>query len=310
MSTTEHTNDKAPTRPRSGRWVVVLIVTLLIIFGGFFALLARVMGVGMHGFMPPEMAAAYHTPKDVVGDLGGMPVRIDRHIVRYVEYDGDPGWGEKRKGPPPERTHASRLNSFGFYVRYPDMGSLDKPELRADFDRYHPNMTPMEYGLRDKDPWLDGGIQSGSRYPGHGFLDRLYEGTIPNPDQQSIMDQMIPEPSSIKGLELFVARGNAPATGKPWRYEGTGDIYIHHDRKGKVTTYIRCSYLRGTQRYSLCTQEWSMEKHGVNIDVSVTYVPLYLPQWQNIQAKVSQFVLNFRDDKVTDASPPAAGTQQ
>ena len=106
MTSSASTN---PHRPRRGRWVIVLLAAMLILFGGFFALMAYVTGVGAQGFMPPQMAAAYHTPQDLVGDLGGMPVRIDRHIVRLVEYDGDPGWGEARKGPPPERTHASRL---------------------------------------------------------------------------------------------------------------------------------------------------------------------------------------------------------
>jgi hypothetical protein len=27
-----------------------------------------------------------------------MKVRIPRHYAEYVEYDGDPGFGEKRKG--------------------------------------------------------------------------------------------------------------------------------------------------------------------------------------------------------------------
>ena len=48
-------------------------------------------------------------------------VRIPRHYAEYVEYDGDPGFGEKRKGPVPERTFESKLSSFGMDVRFPDM---------------------------------------------------------------------------------------------------------------------------------------------------------------------------------------------
>ena len=83
---------------RRGRWVLWLLATMLLVFGGCLALRAYVSGVGARGFIPPQMAAAYNTPQDLVGDLGGMPVRIDRHIVRLVEYDGDPGWGDARKG--------------------------------------------------------------------------------------------------------------------------------------------------------------------------------------------------------------------
>lgn len=285
-----------------------LLSAMLLVFGGFLVLMAYVSGVRAQGFMPPQMAAAYNTAQDLVGDLGGMPVRIDRHIVRLVEYDGDPGWGEKRKGPPPERTHASRLKSFGFYVRYPDMRSLNEPEMREDYERYHPIMKPMEYGLRDKEPWLDGGIQSGSSYPGHGFLDRLYAALL-DPTQQAVDEKFVPEPTPIKGLDLFVASGIDPRTGIPWRYESIWtDRYVHRDRQGKVITYIRCSYRRNRTPTS-CTQEWSMESNGLSMVVEVRYRHGLLPQWQDIQAKVSQFILDFKDPTVT-ASAPAAQPQR
>jgi hypothetical protein len=290
-------NAASPSAPRRGRWVVVVMAGLLILLLALLALLAFVSGVGAQGFMSPPMAAAYPTPKDVVGDLGGMPVRIARHIPHLVEYDNDPGWGEKRQGPPPERTHTSRLKSFGVHVRYPDMATLSSPELWAEFEKKR----------LYNHPWLDFGIQSGSSYPGHGFLDRLYEGTIPNPEQKSVHAQLVPEPSSVKGLELFVPRGNDPYTGESWRYEGTwGDTYIHRNREsGKVTTYIRCTYRSGTRRYASCTQDWAMEEHGLSIEISVNYVPDLLPQWQDIQARVSRFVLDFRDTQAADAAAPA-----
>ncbi|MHA3060858.1 hypothetical protein ACX1NY_09585 [Acinetobacter sp. ANC 4631] len=34
----------------------------------------------------------------MIGDLGDVPVNLPNHIVRLVEYDGDPSWGEKRVG--------------------------------------------------------------------------------------------------------------------------------------------------------------------------------------------------------------------
>lgn len=294
---------------RRGRWVLWLLATMLLVFGGFLALMAYVSGVGARGFIPPQMAAAYNTPQDLVGDLGGMPVRIDRHIVRLVEYDGDPGWGDARKGPPPERTHASRLASFGFYVRYPDMRSLNEPEMRADFERYHPIMKPMEYGLRDKDPWLNGGISSGNRYPGHGFLDRLYAALL-DPTQQSTLGAYLPEPTPIKGLDLFIRSGNHPHNGTPMRYEaGNSDTYVHRTREGQVTTYIRCGYQSTTQRPTSCTQEWSMEEFDLNIVVEITYRHGLLPLWQDIQAKVSQFILDFKDPTVTASAPAAPAAQ-
>jgi len=236
-------------------------------------------------------------------------VRIDRHIVRLVEYDGDPGWGPPRKGPPPERTHASRLASFGFHVRYPDMRSLDEAEMRADYERYHPIMVPMEYGLKDKDPWLDGGISSGNRYPGLGFLDRRSADLL-DPAQQSTSEKFVFEPTPIKGLELYVRSGKHPHSGEPLRYTTFGnDTYIHRTPQGKVTTYIRCGYRAGTQQLAWCEQTWSMESRGLGIKVDVMYRPGLLPQWQDIQTKVSQFILNWRDPTAPHTATPVNGTR-
>lgn len=66
------------------------------------------------GFEPPEMAARRFTPKDVIGDLGGMRVNIPRYCAEYVEYDGDPGFGEKRKSLP-ERLPTSKLRHRGAF---------------------------------------------------------------------------------------------------------------------------------------------------------------------------------------------------
>lgn len=289
----------ATTRsPRHGRWVIVVLATVLILFVGLLALFAYVAGAGAQGFMSPQMAAAYPTPKDVVGDLGGMPVRIARHIPHLVEYDGDPGWGEKRQGPPPERTHASRLKSFGVHVHYPDMATLSSPELWAEFEKKR----------LYNHPWLDFGIQSGSSYPGHGFLDRRYLATIPNPEQRDAMRQYESLPSPVTGLELYAKRGMNPRTGIAHRYEWSdGDLFIKRNREsGKVTTYIHCIYRSGTQRYATCIQDWGMEEHGLSVVISVNYVPDLLPQWQDIQDRVSRFVLDLRDPQASDAATAAS----
>ncbi len=55
-----------------------------------------------------------------IGDLGGVPVDLPKNLVHLVEYDGDPAWGKKREGPKPARSYDSKINSFGFDVRYTD----------------------------------------------------------------------------------------------------------------------------------------------------------------------------------------------
>ncbi|BFM04028.1 hypothetical protein Psyaliredsea_26750 [Psychrobacter alimentarius] len=61
-----------------------------------------------------------------IGDLGGVPVDLPKNFVHLVEYDGDPAWGKKREGPQPTRSYDSKINSFGFDVRYTDNTILDK----------------------------------------------------------------------------------------------------------------------------------------------------------------------------------------
>jgi hypothetical protein len=101
-------------------WSALGVIVLLCVVAWF-----KLTSLWLGGFQPPEMAAAQYSSKDVVGNLGGLPVRLPRYAVQYVEYDGDPGWSGKRQGPVPERTMESKLTSFGFDVRYPDMQLID-----------------------------------------------------------------------------------------------------------------------------------------------------------------------------------------
>jgi hypothetical protein len=244
---------------------------------------------------PPPLRTANSPAEYVIGDLGGMPVKIDHRIVRFIEYDGDPGWGEMRRGPRPQRTYSSRLKSFAFEVRYPDMKTRADKDAQVDYEKYHPLFSSLRPEFRDTNPWFDGGIDAGDRYPGHGSLDRLYQGTILNPDQQPISAQLLPEPSLVSGLELYAPRGRNPATGNPWRFESSwGDTYIHRNHLGKVTAYIQCAYRLGTRRYSECTHHWNMEQFDLDISVDIYYPATYLPEWRDIQERVSYFLLSFR----------------
>lgn len=49
-----------------------------------------------------------------------------------------------------------------------------------------------------------------------------------------------------------------------------------------------------------------MEEHGLSVVISVNFVPDLLPHWQDIQARVSRFVLDFRDPQAADAATASA----
>ena len=139
-----------------------LLVSLLGVSLAWYLAVGRTPLTETNPFEPPEMAAAKYVPRDAVGDLGGVPVTIPRHFANYVEYEGDPSWGEKRQGPKPERTHKSKLVSFGYYTRFPDMAGESSPELIKDKRSYSSSKTP----------WIRVGLRAGNIYPGDEFLDR------------------------------------------------------------------------------------------------------------------------------------------
>ena len=232
-------------------------------------------------FEPPEMAAAKYASRDVVGDLGGVPVNIPRHFANYVEYEGDPGWGEKRKGPKPKRTHQSKLISFGYDTRFPDMAGESSPELIKDKRSYSIHTTP----------WIDVGIKTGNIYPGDGFLDRR-ASYLDRKDSILEYEHYEQLPETEHGLTVYAAEGIDPKTNKPYREDDYAkDVFLHRDHTNRVDTYIDCSNrLRGSQP---CEHSFSLEPH-MHAKVYVIYRRTLLPHWKEIQQAVTQQILGFK----------------
>ncbi len=242
---------------------------------------ARALGAFAWGFQPPAMAAAQYSPTDVIGDLGGMPVKISRHVAEYVEYEGDPGWSGPRKGPPPVRTYASRLESFGFEVRYPDMAMLLTEEMWADQRSYNIYNTP----------WMTAGVLSGKSYPGRGFMNRPHvsDGNLKGIDWWDTYEEIKPGPY---GLVEYRVSGKDPRTGNPARDAPDTDvIYLYRDRAGNVTTRIVCSNV--PHEAAPCSQRWDLGENGVSAELRVQYRRGLLEHWSSIQQKVTQVVLGF-----------------
>lgn len=233
-------------------------------------------------FQPPEMAAAQYAHKDVVADLGGVPVSIPKHFADYVEYDGDPGFGEKRKEPKPKRTQQSKLSSFGFYVRHPDMVGLSTPELRQE--KKEENIyTTM---------WLSVGISSSNNYPGDGFLDRRTRAAVDIPNEVLKYRNYEKLPDEQYGLTVYAASGVDPKTNKPYRQDDDAkDVFIYRNADGKVITYIDCS---NRQIKSVrCEHTVSLEP-AIKAKVYINYRRELLPEWQKIQESVTQLIYSFK----------------
>lgn len=134
----------------------------------------------------------------IIGDLGGVPVDIPKELVRLVEYDGDPDWGEIRKGAVPERTYQSKINSFGFDIRYTDSVIYDGigGKISEEYD--------AQKNLPDS-PWVSVGINSGNRYHSAGGIHRMGNDRINNdtyPRHPVFKYEKLPELQY--GLEVYV----------------------------------------------------------------------------------------------------------
>ena len=212
---------------------------------------------------PPEMNAAQYPKNEfVIGDLGGVPVRIPHYFAEYVEYDGDPGFGEKRKVPAPERTYQSKLASFGFNVRFPDMAGISSIELWKDYNKYHDVYWKDYYDpVKSLSPWIDVGVTSGAHYYGDGFLDRYISSTLrfdaaKKGHPELAYDNFERLAKSEFGLTVYAPPEIDLKTKQPYRmHDRAHDLFVHRNTVGAVDTYIECSNRNiPNWKFTSCTQ--------------------------------------------------------
>ena len=227
--------------------------------------------------------------KYAIGDLGGVSVDLPREFVELIEYDGDPSWGEKRVGKKPERTYQSKINSFGFDIRYTDKTLLDSPFGKLA-DIYHQEKKLPE------NPWVSVGINSGDRYYGLKGIDRMGKGKINPIYEVTPRNRYEKLPEKQYGLEVYSPPGIDPKTNKPWREDSDAeDVFIKRDDNGTIVTYINC-----TNRQVIrppCTQRFSLEP-TMQLNVYASYSRWNLADWQRIQQVATETILSFRRAEV------------
>lgn len=240
-------------------------------------------GVLVWGYETPEMVAAQHSPKDVIGDLGGMPVNISGCVAERVEYEGGPVWSALfRKAPAPERTYASKLVALGFYVRVPDMAMLTTKEMLAD--KASSNVYNTD--------WIRIEITTGERFPGNGFMNsrQVSNDHSHRKYNRSAYEEL---PNKKYGLLEYRLTGIHSISKRPIRELSDAEvIYIHRDSKGNVLTRIDCSNI--DLQSAPCSQEWSLEDQGISARIRILYRRSFLRDWSGIQKGVSQVIFNFR----------------
>ena len=224
--------------------------------------------------------------REVVGDLGGVQVRIPRQFARNVEYDADPGILQPRQSPAPARTPSSRIRSFGFDFRYPDMaGPESSEEARKD----------RAASLPGNSQWIFVGLNAGEDYPGVGSNDRLASATLGQP-APGIGASYRPSAHRTCDLENHELSGN-DARGRPYReHDDAQDIFIARDATGKVKTFIQCS--NRNVRGAPCTQYFDLEP-VMRARMFVQYRRGLLCEWQGIQSATSTLISSFRNHQKT-----------
>lgn len=263
----------------SGKAILLLFIGMVSILGLVFLLiLFKAASIQLEEpLSPPGMAAARYSANEVVGDLGGMPVTIPSYFANFAEYEGDPGWGEKRKGPRPERNHQSKLVSFGFEVRFPDMAGLSGRELYKNRDGFNIHNTP----------WLNVKITTGA-YFGDGFylevhLKRLIEKSVFQFEKQTLQPY---------GLDVYTPVGVDPNTRQAFKiHYDDQDVFVKYSPEGKVATLIRCSNVKHAA--APCEQSFSLPR-PLKAWVDIQYRRGLLPEWQQIQTSVTALIMGFK----------------
>lgn len=267
------------------RWIGCLLILLAMPFG-FLAWKNNAIGSLAFSFQSPQMALAQYAQKDVVGDLGGIKVRIPQYCAEYVEYNSDPVFGAQRKGFPPERNFESKLRSFGIDARFPEMKCKQGEEMRADYRNQF---------LMPNNAWVSIGINAGEIYPGVEAVNRHAVAVINSVHSPTEfwVDNYERVSERFFGLDAYVVKGVDPYSGVPARdSEKTIDKFFRFDRFGVADTYIACGKTHVPGGVSSCSMKFSMEPMA-KVLINVRFVRSRLSQWDLIRQSTIDFISGF-----------------
>lgn len=220
----------------------------------------------------------------VVGELGGHAVSIPRFYADFLEYDGDPHWLERKSFFKSERTYASKIASFGFYIRYPEMEVLtDKNWSQKHNESIYTSM------------WLLVGVNSNSAYGSSG--DMALEAHVNDISLRKYPYRYEELPTTTYGLIGYTPIG-ADESKRDARHGADmsdKNIYFHRNVEGAIDAYIECSNV--THSAAPCNFRFSLLPY-MRANVSVSFRKGLLPHWKHIQSLVSQIILGFRTSAV------------
>jgi hypothetical protein len=231
--------------------------------------------------MSPERAAQTFPHPDIKRHLGDVAVTIPNHFAGFMEYDGEPSWRKGPKGPRPIRSAASKVRSFGYYTRFPDMAGRSSRALFKDSNSYLPSTTP----------WILVGVSCGEDYPGIGDLDHRLHMYVDHPSPILKYENYERLPQKTFELIVYAAKGINPKSHKAYReHKHARDIYIARTNDGSVGTYITCANRKGG--VASCNHDFHLVP-DLKAEVSILYRRDRLVEWKAIETAVRKQILGF-----------------
>lgn len=256
---------------------------------------------------PPGGLAPYllsPNTQDIVGKLGGVPVRIPRAYVRLVEYEGDPHWLEKRQGPPPTRTFESELNSFGILVHMPTMKPLGEDNQAAYEKR----------GFYDLE-WIRTGVAAGSTLSKpERSADDPYQWYVPKLlNHDPLYDyEPLADNYGLKGWRAVSQRATAYRPALILDESNRGHSMKNHHiylayYGNRITSYIRCSsgFASAPGGRKTCYHRFFLLPE-MRTEIDISYSPDSLANWREYESKMRELVLSWRVPAQAAMSEPVS----
>lgn len=219
-----------------------------------------------------------YSSQAVRADLGGVPVMIPAHFAENLEYNVDPNQKNQRLD------RLSKINIFGFDVRFPDMSGKDGLENIKDY--YNSDIFTTS--------WFRVSVESGDYYAGPESIDRLAKRSL-----MTMLDSKKFRPlisyekldAGEFGLSVYAPKGLNPETNTPYReHRHAQDVYIAWGNEGEAKAYIRCSNRNIAS--AQCTHHFNLEPR-MHANITISYRREFLSQWLERQDKVTELIYGF-----------------
>lgn len=227
----------------------------------------------------------------IIGDLGGVPVVIPKPYANFVEYDRDPHFMESKSfGELPVRTFQSKVRSFGFEVRFPDMATANADTLKQKNQENIYTST-----------WLRVVVSSGEDYGGNPIENYVKNKTELRRPYPPYRYEKLPQ--SVFGLTAYAPLGfDESKRSMPGGTNFTDmNVYVHRGQDGQADAYIECS--NAEHAAAPCQLRFNLAP-AMLANISVNFRVGMLQHWKQIQSSITEVVLGFR------ANPKPSITQK